>query len=344
MRIMGGHSVTRSMSRSKPTMSKALKRLIRDLKRNKYVAVGSPKPEHELNARLSPFSPQELTMFYKPLVNAIFGSPRVAVVLLLGSRFKAHKHDEILAHICNRMTTSNVVCLNLGEFDSDPTPLIRALPKSLVGNLWYSETTSSSRQRTKMRKAARKNRAKWGYKSQIARDDVWDVLRHGCKALWNPSKVARQFAMDYASDASHRDEVRRNRGRAVKRNYLKHCKTPCRRRCIGAVTFRGESVRCCKCALPRQRLCKDHLIRGGGKRKRHEFEPYDPRVAYPKTEAAARKKNSRRLAGRPLTVDLAMPSDHARHTERMKRALRIEAALRRMRRGRRGVKRKASAL
>ena len=86
-------------------------------------------------------------------------------------------------------------------------------------------------------------------------------------------------------------------------------------------------------------------VRGGGKRKRDEYERYDYRVDYPVMNGYPLRKRRPDSTGiRRLTTDFGFPSDHSNHTDRMKRALMIAATWKRMQKGDRGVKRKARAL
>lgn len=255
---MVGGARTRSRSGMERKMSGKLDKLIRDLKKNKYVSVGA-NTTSKLNASLAVFGEKELTSFYKPLISAIFTSPRVAVALVLGTRFSEKKHGEILEYISQLLPKSNVVCLNVGEFTTSPTPLIRALPKSIVGNFWYSETSSTEKERLSMRKITKENISKWGYKSQIARDDVWEVLKTGCKAMRNPTKMTRKYAVKYASEKSREEEDERNSKSKTQRNYMARCTNTCtQKRCIAAVDVDGESLRCCNCASGDSKFCSSH--------------------------------------------------------------------------------------
>ena len=156
-------------------------------------------------------------------------------------------HTHVLTYLAQRLPGSRIVCLNVGEYTDASLDayhaLVRALPQTYVGNLYWQDPdpTAGSGLKEQARAHLRANRRKDFYRAQLVHDALWhDVLRHGCKAWWNAQEETREISRALWNDVSP----------------TARCSARCRlQRCKG---LNKQNKRCCLCTRHASGYCHHH--------------------------------------------------------------------------------------
>lgn len=235
------------------TLDATVAALIQRLKANELVALGS-HGSWPANAPSAQVPRNKGLDACEAIVRAAFKSKRLAIAVLTGTLVRGRDHSQLLTTIAANLPGSRVVCLNLGEFsdadDAAYAALEAALPRTFVGNLYIKDPVNAAERARKRRikDILNANKRKAGYRQQIARDDAWRLLKHGCNAWFNPKAATRDAAVQWAQERKP-----------------EHCKRGCSsdniarpgpgQRCRG---ISGTGRRCCLCTRHPSLYCHHH--------------------------------------------------------------------------------------
>ena len=135
----------------------------------------------------------------KSVVTAALTSSRLRLAMLRGTMLKPSatpaEQTEVLSLIATLLPGCSLVCLNLGEWSQASYEAYEMILKNLsetgIGHLyWNSPETVQGTDALKPYaiEILRENRKKHFYLMQAADGEVWEFLKGGCQAWWNPQK------------------------------------------------------------------------------------------------------------------------------------------------------------
>ena len=219
--------------------------LVHRLEHDELVSLSNYGPAR-MKARAS--AEQQLTQAEaEAILRAACRSRRLRVMSFRGTLVDRRLHTHVLTFLAQHLPESHVVCLNVGEFTDASLDayraLVRALPHSFVGNMYWHDPdpTKGTQLKTMARDALRDNRKKDFYRAQLNDDALWDaVLRFGCKAWWDATTETRDVSKRLWADGAPTP-------RCKSRCHLKRCK---------AVNKRDQ--RCCLCTRDPTGYCHHH--------------------------------------------------------------------------------------
>jgi hypothetical protein len=230
--------------------------LITRLRADKIIALGShidyPAAYRD---RVAAFPRLCTITQYEQIIEAAFKSKRVAIAIVTGSLVAEQYQARLLAKVTACLPKSRVVCLNVGEIRNVSTARLNALEaavaSSYVGNMYLADPINPAERarKNRLKEMLHTNKRKEGYRSQLARDDAWQLLRVGCQAWFNPTEQARAAAGVWANN-----------------DWPQRCKRGCAshnpknpgpgQRCRG-ISSLGK--RCCLCTRHVSKYCHHHV-------------------------------------------------------------------------------------
>lgn len=240
-------------------MRPSVLRLLQLLQSNSLVALGdvSMWPKNDLRHSV----PSDMTMEEaKAVVTNAFRSKRLRLATLRGTMIRGSSiqtHSEMLKHIAHELPNSNVLCLNLGEWNKADrqsyTELVNSLPHSDIGHLYW-DSAPDPMGNTNLKATAmhhiRQNRTKDSYRIATVHPEVLPFMKVGCKAWWNlqPSRTMGGVFKKGIVEVTH--EMLGN----------KEPTDRCKQRCITnrCHALNKQKKRCCLCVRPPHRYCHHH--------------------------------------------------------------------------------------
>lgn len=245
----------RRRDRKSIPMRKDVNNFIARIKHENLLAIGHreswPKRDKRLKNLYADFPPGRSLEEYKSIISAACASKRLAILMVKGTLIGQIYHDELFTHVMKELVKStSIICVNFGEFHVEDgyAKLVNALPNTFVGHCYYTDPVTPPQReiKKKCKKVLSRNRLKWGYRAQLARDDVWGILQHGCQAWWNPKEKGREYAVKYSQDYKlHASK------------YPQRCRRDCLiRRCAGLSV--SSQKRCCLCTRHASGYCRHH--------------------------------------------------------------------------------------
>lgn len=245
-----------SARRKAIAIRKDVLKFIARIKHEELVAIGHretwPKRDKRLKNLYADFPPGRSLREYKLIISAACASKRLAILMVKGTLITGIKNrNELFTHVMKELVKSNsIICVNLGEFQVNDgyAKLVNALPNTFVGHCYYTDPVTKYQREIKIRcrEVLSRNRLKWGYRAQLARDDVWGILQHGCQAWWNPKNKGREYAVKYSQNY-----------KVHASKYPQRCRRGCRiRRCAGLSA--SSRKRCCLCTRHASGYCRHH--------------------------------------------------------------------------------------
>lgn len=218
--------------------------MVRLLREEAIVSLSDYGPRRMAGRKGVPFG---LTLAQaKQVVDAATASRDLRVASIRGSML-ANEADQtaLLAYVADKLPGSRIVCLNVGEFylarEAAYERLVDRLPLTYVGNLyWHDPSPVRAELKARAQEALRGNRKKDFYRAQLLSEPVWEVLRHGCKAWWNPQETTRGNLEELWARTEPTE-------RCTRRCVLRRCK---------GLNRRDE--RCCLCTRHESGYCWRH--------------------------------------------------------------------------------------